>query len=328
MTTTTAPPPPDVLAAFGLGGADVDVVAETERATTWRVDGGSDVVALRRSDVPPEVVAAVAGHLEHLVAAGVGVPRPCRTVDDELVVIHAGGAWSATAWIEGDPVQASDTAAAEAVGAVLASAHAVGVPGDFPSRPELPSLLDVADAPRVDGWSLRSGMVRLGQPLPHRTAPLADLLRRAQMHLDRVRREVEAHPVVAHGDVRAGNVVRRPDGGVVLLDWELARVDGRAADLAVATRGWPEGAGALVDGYRSVAEPTDEELAALPLLAAAKGLDHLATRVCTWAADRRGTPIGTVAAELDAELPDLTERLADFPDERSGRPSRGRGRGT
>lgn len=51
--------------------------------------------------------------------------------------------------------------------------------------PELARLLDFAERPRVDDWSLRAALVRYAQPEPERAARLLELVRRAEGALHR-----------------------------------------------------------------------------------------------------------------------------------------------
>jgi hypothetical protein len=49
--------------------------------------------------------------------------------------------------------------------------------------PELARLLDFAERPRVDDWSLRAALVRYAQPQPQRVNDLLDLVRRTEWAL-------------------------------------------------------------------------------------------------------------------------------------------------
>ena len=46
--------------------------------------------------------------------------------------------------------------------------------------PELAALLDLAERPRADGWSLRAALTRYAQGQPQRVADLLELVRRIQ----------------------------------------------------------------------------------------------------------------------------------------------------
>jgi Ser/Thr protein kinase RdoA (MazF antagonist) len=66
--------------------------------------------------------------------------------------------------------------------------------------------------------------------------------------------------IVVQADFSPWNVRVRGGRMVGLIDFELAHVDVRAADVAAARRGWHD---AVVDGYRERAALSDAELAAL-----------------------------------------------------------------
>jgi hypothetical protein len=59
--------------------------------------------------------------------------------------------------------------------------------------PELAQLLDYAERPRADGWSLRAALVRYAQPEPERVGRILELVRRTDAalgkHSDRLERE-------------------------------------------------------------------------------------------------------------------------------------------
>jgi hypothetical protein len=56
------------------------------------------------------------------------------------------------------------------------------VPAEI-SPPELARLVDFAERPRVDDWSLRSALVRYAQPEPQRVSDLLDVSRRVEWAL-------------------------------------------------------------------------------------------------------------------------------------------------
>jgi hypothetical protein len=54
----------------------------------------------------------------------------------------------------------------------------MGARGDDVQPAELAALLDVAERPRVGGWTLRSALTRYAQPRPAQVGELLDLVRR------------------------------------------------------------------------------------------------------------------------------------------------------
>lgn len=316
--------PRAVVDAYALGSeGDVttSVVTVGHNATTWRVSSGDQTWAVRGTtragahDMVPALLRELHDH-------DLAVPRPRATKVGPWTLVHEDVTYSVSEWMAGQAVAADDVDAGRKVGMLLAAAHSA-VPGDVASRPGWSPLIEFADSSRVGDWSLRSGLTRLGQPQAERVTVIADAARRVDLHLHPLNREIAKHPALVHYDVHPSNVVRQPDGTVALLDWDFAHPDHRAADVAVAQRGWPQAADAILDGYESKTPLTDDELAALPLLIAARGLDHLATRITAWADDRAAHPIDELTGEIDRELTDLIPRIEPYPDERWD-PRRGR----
>jgi hypothetical protein len=58
------------------------------------------------------------------------------------------------------------------------------VPADV-EPPELARLIDFAERPRTDDWSLRAALVRYAQPQPQRVNDVLDLVRRVEWALGR-----------------------------------------------------------------------------------------------------------------------------------------------
>ena len=52
-----------------------------------------------------------------------------------------------------------------------------------PEPPELAALVDFAERPRVEGWSIRSALCRYAQPEPARVAQVVELVRRIEYAL-------------------------------------------------------------------------------------------------------------------------------------------------
>ena len=57
--------------------------------------------------------------------------------------------------------------------------------------PELARLLDAAERPRVDNWSLRAALTRYAQPQPQRASDVIELLRRIESALRPHQAELE-----------------------------------------------------------------------------------------------------------------------------------------
>jgi len=138
---------------------------------------------------------------------------------------------------------------------------------------------------------------------------LDDALRRLEAILGPIREPLLETLVVVHGDLHRENV-RVTGTGIAILDWAFAHLDSRVADLGIAFRLWGESFAELLRGYEAVSPLSAQERSAIPVLAAARGLDHLADRLTRWAAAGGGDP----SSEVDAELPDLERRLQSLQD--------------
>jgi len=200
-----------------------------------------------------------------------------------------------------------DRAQLEAVGLLLAKRHVVAVD----DRPEH-SLLDYAERPRAGDWSLRSALVRLAQPEPHRAAEVLTLVRRLDAALGSFTRSLERRFVTCDREL----------GESPGIDAAAPYPDIRTADLARVVRAQPDGLAVVVDSYGSVWELDADERAALPLLAVALDLDELADELARWA--ERGsneppiTSVDTTRARVGSRLDDLDVPVEEAP------PGRGR----
>jgi hypothetical protein len=108
------------------------------------------------------------------------------------------------------------------------------VPVDI-EPPELARLVDFAERPRADDWSLRAALVRYAQPQPQRVNDLLDVMRRTEWALGKQRATLErdgAHvwEALAHGGATADDaqllgllrIAREIDAlGDVLAEWAI-----------------------------------------------------------------------------------------------------------
>ena len=120
----------------------------------------------------------------------------------------------------------------------------------------------------LDGLRLRQYSVP-----PDRASDADELSRRAdeiESRLDRLVEELERADlprVVIHGDFGIHNLVFRPDGTVVVFDFELARLEWRLVDLVIVlSRALPQSGRVFLDGYRRSNEIRQSEWEFLPLV--------------------------------------------------------------
>ena len=145
----------------------------------------------------------------------------------------------------------------------LAAEIAEKLKGALP--PQRPGRIAAADAALGPSGNA-ARRVRLLASLRARDAALADWL---EAQAEQVVAELTAlgargfPRALIHGDLIAANLLY--SGGVLtgLIDFEASRVDASAAEVAQTRRGYHD---TVVDGYRSRAQLSSEEIAALPAL--------------------------------------------------------------
>jgi hypothetical protein len=190
------------------------------------------------------------------------------------------------------PIDQSDSVTTPTVdGSLLARFHAEGDAPDDGIR-----LVDYAESPRVDHWSLRGALVRYAQPEPVRASALLELVRRTDGALKPFARDLERE--LAPTDPRLVAASFSPEGFTPSPE---VRLDIRAADLARLAVDAADDLDAIIAGYEEVAPLRGEERSAIPLLAVAVELDRLGEVLAEWAADRR-TP------RPDAQVDEVSRR--------------------
>lgn len=301
---TGGSPPGSVLASWGLRFSDVSIVAGGLNNRHWRVESAIGSFALRRYglDAVADGVAYEHSWLKTLSEAAVWVPRPVATAAGVTVVEAEGHLWALFEWLSGSGPNRLDATVAAGAGEALARAHASSEGMGTP-RSGWGLLVDFADRPRWSGWTMRAALPAYRQEQPDLAETVASVVDRIEGPLEGRRQALEAHVVVVHYDLHPENL-RVVNHRVGILDWDFAHPDARAVDLAIVLRNWPEGFDAFLAGYEVVSQLSPDEREALPLLAIARGLDHLADRLTRWAA---GSP--DPIEEIEAELADVNSRL-------------------
>jgi hypothetical protein len=103
--------------------------------------------------------------------------------------------------------------------------------------PELARLLDFAERPRADSWSLRAALVRYAQPEPERAARLLEALRRVEGALHRhgklLERDGPAIWATLSDDSPSPTGPRRDVTALLLATAELDQLGERLATWAV-----------------------------------------------------------------------------------------------
>ena len=185
---------------------------------------------------------------------------------------------------------------AREAGRLLAERHRATPAEPDPHR----SLLNYAESPRAEDWTLRSALVRLAQPHPQLVADLLTLVRRLNAVLHLVAKPLGRHTVVCDRALTLATV----DGPAV-----DPHPDTRTADLARLVADAGTDGDVVVEAYLAEIDLDPEERAALPLLGVAVEFDTLAEELVVWArvAPGAGAPVDRVRAVIETTQRRLDE---------------------
>ncbi|HWQ14619.1 MAG TPA: phosphotransferase [Roseiflexaceae bacterium] len=250
-----------VLAHYGLraeGEARAPGGEGRSRSLIVATAAGTKIVKRYKASVEQEAIAHEHSILLRLAALGFPAPRLCATTDGATLVWHEDGAYAVFDYIAGyfqyhnylfPPGQVRRFIAA--AGEALAALHA--------------ALRDFTPAGRnVNGFVARDGgrWRDRGWFEEQLEQCRQELLARPAHELSGLRRAVTAHAgwvaarlaaleeqlgqaglprLIIHGDYGPYNLLFRPGAPVVILDFELARLDWRLTDLAAALRYFASG---------------------------------------------------------------------------------------
>ncbi len=260
---TTAPP--EVLGAWGLGDAEVEVLAGGLINATFKISrGGAPTGVLQR--LHPVFGPAVNLDLEavtaHLAARGLVTPRLVRTLAGQPWVEHGGATWRVLTWVDGVTVhRVPEVRWAEAGGALVGTFHravadlehtyAFARAGVHDTAAHLQRLThEVGQAVEGEATDIGQAILTAATALP----PLPVLPGRH-----------------CHGDLKLSNLLfsPAPPEGIALVDLDTLGLSTMAFELGDAMRSWcnPHGedAGqvtfdlpifaAAIGGFRANADP-------------------------------------------------------------------------
>jgi len=257
---------------------------------------GSYILTLYEKRVDPAELPFFLGLMEHLAARGLACPTPIPGRDGGTLRSLCGRPAAIVSFLSGVWHARPRPEHCAALGAAMAEMHLKGA--DFP--------LHRRNRLSVTGW----------RPLFEAIRPRADeidpgLAPLVAAELDALEAAWPATlPVgLIHADLFPDNVFFLPEeeGGERvsgLIDFYFACTDLLAYDLAICLNAWcfePDGAfnatkaRLLIGGYRRHRPLSDEELAALPLLARGAALRFLLTRAYDWL----NTPAGALVRRKD-----------------------------
>ena len=218
--------------------------------------------------------------LDHLAARGCPVPRTMHDRDGASHRFHEGKALALIEFLPGVSVSEPTPAQARAVGSALGQIHLAAA--DF-ARTRENSM-----GPEI--WrQLLHDCGREGLEAIH--PELARIVER-ELALLAARWPADLPRGVIHADLFPDNVLMLGDRVTGLIDFYFACTDILAFDVAVTHAAWcfsadggrflPDLSAALIAGYQAERPLSQEELAALPLLARGAAVRFLATRAYDW----------------------------------------------
>jgi homoserine kinase type II len=222
--------------------------------------------------------------MEHLAARGITCPQPVKNRNGGVLGRLAGRPAAIVTFLDGLWIRRPSAVHCAAVGQALARLHLAG--GDFPQRRA--NALSLASwRPLYENAQPRGDSVRPG--LCAEIARELDMLERAWP-----RRLPEG---VIHADLFPDNVFFLGDTLSGLIDFYFACTDALAFDVAICLNAWCFEADhsynvtkgrALLNAYAKVRALSNDERAALPVLARGAAMRFLLTRLVDWLAVPNG----------------------------------------
>ena len=241
-------PPADVLAAYGLEGADVQAIAGGLINHSFRadVDGRPAAVVQRVHPVfGPEVHEDIEAVTNHLAQHGVSTPRRLRTVrgGERCVRDSEGHLWRALTFVPGQTIhKVHDPVFASEAGALLARCHRAGASFDYEFQSVRAGVHDTADHLR------RLRAVAAGSV--GAVAELCEQVLDAAEDLELLGRLEQLPRRVCHGDPKISNFLfstSAPPRALYLIDLDTFGRLPVAYELGDALRSWCNPAGEDVE---------------------------------------------------------------------------------
>ncbi len=283
-----------VLAAWGRDGARA---TPFEGATDrWRVERGDDPpMLLRRYDGnrSPEAIAYEHDLLAYLEEQSWPVPVPVATTSGDTALELDGARWALFPLLPGEPPP-DESIFLQRRGALLALVHADLAAWDRAVRREAFGRIDDFDAAvRPHGLaSFEALLARVQAVDPTRANMLAVLRMRVEEQLEAYGyAELPPHPL--WGACNAQHVLFDGDDVTGLIDFDEARADARAVDIAASILADTRSVGwriiRWVAGYAAHADPplTEQEADLVPVVMAALMLRRVAARIAEAQSDAR-----------------------------------------
>ena len=252
---------------------------------------GAYILTLYEKRVNPDDLPFFLGLMHHLAANGLSCPLPLPRSDGALLGELSGRPAAMISFLEGMWLRKPGVKHCREVGRALATMHIAGEGFEITRGNSL----------SVDGW----------RPLWEKSADRADEVEKGlQGEIADELATLEAGwpkdlpSGVIHADLFPDNVFFLGDELSGLIDFYFACNDLLAYDVAICLNAWcfeKDGSFnltkgmALLEGYESVRPLSDEEAAALPLLARGSALRFFLTRLYDWLT----TPAGALVVKKD-----------------------------
>ncbi len=219
------------------------------------------------------------GLLDHLAARHCPVPRTIHDREGAAFRMFDGKAVALIEFLPGVSIDHPEAGQARAVGEALAGIHLASA--DFPAT--RPNALGLEDWRQLVEDCGTKGLAQINPQLP--------MIIERELEFLSANWPRQLPRSVIHADLFPDNVLMRGDEVSGLIDFYFACNDLTAYDLAVTHAAWCfDEAGqfrstvsaALLAGYLGVRALSDEEWAALPILARGASMRFLATRAYDW----------------------------------------------
>ena len=316
----------DVLAQFGIASATIRDIRTGRVNKHWRIEAGGKAYVLRRY-IPrrsPDAIRYEHEMLRHLDPRGWPVAAALPAVDGKTVAHVDGRSYALFPFLSGRPSPQTPRYA-RLKGATLARLHQDLASWDAPGQRESFGRkweLDVDVAANCDFASLNELLLAFGQ----QHADLARVIRAQKYAMLRELSTLgfgELPAVPGHFDFHHDNLLFQRGALTGLIDFDLAHLDARVADIAssieldcVAPPAYneikPALAAEFVAGYVEHSTLSDAELQLIVPLVRAALLSLVVWRLTRWA---RGDEPEYALRSLQRSI---TERFPSFARKRSG----------
>jgi len=243
-----------------------------------RTDAGQFILTLYEKRVHEEDLPFFIGLMEHLAARGVTCPQPVRARNGQALGRLAGRAAAIVTFLDGLWIRRPQAHHCGQVGEALARMHEAGA--DFALRR--------ANALSIEGWP---PLFAAAQARANEVAPRLAEETAAELAALQAIWPTGLPGGVVHADLFPDNVFFLGDRLSGLIDFYFACNDAFAYDLSVCLNAWCfEADGtfnvskgmAMIAGYQRLRPLSDDEVAALPILARGSALRFMLTRLVDW----------------------------------------------